>query len=127
MPDPLATTWRMRSSGSRSPRNWRTASRMLSCSGPRVRSMRRPSARETEEPVADDVALDVLGAAADRLREAGEIAVRPAVDDGPLARRERRSADDLHGEHVDALHELGEEKPDDGRLGTRHTGPGGEA
>src|SRR5262245_10920524 len=116
-------TWRTRAGDWRSARTPRMASRTASCSGPRVRSM-MSSARQAEHALADDVALDLLRAAADGLRQPGEVPLRPlpARRAGGVEAAERLRAEDVHREHVDALAQLREEQPDHRRLGTRHAG-----
>src|SRR5437867_13409972 len=102
MPGSALATARTRARGRRSVSTPRIASRTAVSSGPSVRSIHSPW--QPEHALADDVALDVLRPAADRLREPGQVALRPArgrrVDGGPALH--------VHGEQVDALQELRE-------------------
>src|SRR3989454_9417327 len=106
MPGSALATARTRARGRRSASTPRIASRTAVSSGPSVRSIGLP--RQPEHALADDVALDVLGPAADRLREPGQIELGRARG----RRRDGGRALDIHGEEVDALHELREEEAD---------------
>src|SRR6266516_4182653 len=110
MPGSALATARTRARGRRSASTLRIASRTAVSSGPSVRSIGSP--RQPQDPLADDVALDVLRPAADRLREPGQVELRPARG----GRLDGGRALDVHGEEVDALHELREEEADHRRL-----------
>src|SRR5438128_12670637 len=76
MPGSVCAMARTRDRGKRSASTPRIASRTAVSSGPSVRSIHSP--RQPEHALADDVALDVLRPAADRLREPGQVELRPA-------------------------------------------------
>src|SRR5206468_5889614 len=110
MPASAPATARTLARGRRSASTPRMASRTAVSSGPSVRSIGSPG--EPQPALADDVALDVLRPASDRLREPGQVELRPVrgrrLDGGRTL--------DVHGEEVDPLHQLREEQADHRRL-----------